>query len=69
MKRIKRTIYALCLLVLFAVYQASVTAFTHVHYVNGSLLRVVENETDTSVIKGKAYRMISLRAPPYSVTL
>ena len=113
MKRIKRTIYALCLLVLFVGYQASVTAFTHVHYVNGvlithshpfhnqhshsatsliaigllshfssdkpdcseiqhpmrSLLRVVENETDTSVIKGKAYRMISLRAPPYSVSL
>ena len=113
MKRIKRTIYALCLLVLFVGYQASVTAFTHVHYVNGvlithshpfhnqhshsatsliaigllshfssdkpdcseiqhpmrSLLRVVENETDTSVFKGKAYRMISLRAPPYSVTL
>lgn len=98
---------------LFAVYQTSVTAFTHVHYINGvlithshpfhnqhshsatslivigllshfssdkpdcceiqhpmrSLLRVVENETDTPVIKGKAYRVLSLRAPPYFVTL
>ncbi len=34
-----------------------------------SLLRVVENETDTPVIKGKAYRVLSLRAPPYFVTL
>ena len=73
-------------------YQASITAFTHVHYVNGvlithshfssdtpdccelqhpmrSLLQVMESETDTPVIKGKACRMPSLRAPPYSVTL
>ena len=93
-------------------YQASITAFTHVHYVNGvlithshpfhnqhshstdslivigllshfssdtpdccelqhpmrSLLQVMESETDTPVIKGKACRMPSLRAPPYSVT-
>ncbi len=113
MKSIKRTICALCLLLLFVAYQASVTAFTHVHYVNGvlithshpfhnrhshsatslivigllshfssdkpdccelqhpmrSLLRVVENATDTPAIKGKVYRMISLRAPPYFVTL
>lgn len=34
-----------------------------------SLLQVMESETDTPVIKGKAYRMPSLRAPPYSVTL
>lgn len=111
--RIKRTICALCLLALFVAYQASITAFTHVHYVNGvlithshpfhnqhshstdslivigllshfssdtpdccelqhpmrSLLQVMESETDTPVIKGKACRMPSLRAPPYSVTL
>ena len=110
---IKRTICALCLLALFVAYQASITAFTHVHYVNGvlithshpfhnqhshstdslivigllshfssdtpdccelqhpmrSLLQVMESETDTPVIKGKACRMPSLRAPPYSVTL
>lgn len=34
-----------------------------------SLLQVMESETDTPVIKGKACRMPSLRAPPYSVTL
>ena len=34
----KRTICALCLLALFVAYQASVTAFTHVHYVNGVLI-------------------------------
>ncbi len=113
MRRLKKTICALCLLVLFVAYQASVTAFTHVHYINGvlithshpfhdqhshsatslivigllshfssdkpecseiqhpmrPLLRVVEGETDTPVIKGKAYRVVSLRAPPYFVTL
>ena len=101
MRGIKRTICALCLLALFVAYQASITAFTHVHYVNGvlithshpfhnqhshstdslivigllsqhpmrSLLQVMESETDTPVIKGKACRMPSLRAPPYSVTL
>ena len=113
MRGINRTICALCLLALFVAYQASITAFTHVHYVNGvlithshpfhnqhshstdslivigllshfssdtpdccelqhpmrSLLQVMESETDTPVIKGKACRMPSLRAPPYSVTL
>lgn len=107
MRGIKRTICALCLLALFVAYQASITAFTHVHYVNGvlithshpfhnqhshstdslivigllshfssdtpdccelqhpmrSLLQVMESETDTPVIKGKACRMPSLRAP------
>lgn len=105
MRGIKRTICALCLLALFVAYQASITAFTHVHYVNGvlithshpfhnqhshstdslivigllshfssdtpdccelqhpmrSLLQVMESETDTPVIKGKACRMPSLR--------
>lgn len=109
----KRTICALCLLALFVTYQASVTAFTHVHYVNGvlithshpfhnqhshsatslivigllshfssdkpdccemlhpmrALLRVLENATDTPVVKGKTCRVISLRAPPCFVTL
>lgn len=109
MRGIKRTIRALCLLALFVAYQASITAFTHVHYVNGvlithshpfhnqhshstdslivigllshfssdtpdccelqhpmrSLLQVMENETDTPVIKGKACRMPSLRAFRY----
>lgn len=95
------------MLALFVAYQASITAFTHVHYVNGvlithshpfhnqhshstdslivigllshfssdtpdccelqhpmrSLLQVMESETDTPVIKGKACRMPSLRAP------
>lgn len=108
MRGIKRTICALCLLALFVAYQASITAFTHVHYVNGvlithshpfhnqhshstdslivigllshfssdtpdccelqhpmrSLLQVMESETDTPVIKGKACRMPSLHAPP-----
>lgn len=107
----KRTICALCLLALFVAYQASVTAFTHVHYVNGvlithshpfhnqhshsatslivigllshfssdkpdccemlhpmrALLRVLENATDTPVVKGKTCRVISLRAPPVSL--
>lgn len=38
MRGIKRTICALCLLALFVAYQASITAFTHVHYVNGVLI-------------------------------
>lgn len=107
MRGIKRTICALCLLALFVAYQASITAFTHVHYVNGvlithshpfhnqhshstdslivigllshfssdtpdccelqhpmrSLLQVMESETDTPVIKGKACRMPSLALP------
>ena len=33
-----RNIGALGLLVLFIMYQASITAFTHVHYVNGVLI-------------------------------
>lgn len=113
MRGIKRTINALCLLVLFVAYHASVTAFTHVHYINGvlithshpfhaqhshsaaslivigllshfssdepecnemqhpmrPLLRVLEEATDTPIAKGKAYRMISLRAPPSPVFL
>lgn len=113
MRGIKRTICALCLLALFVAYQASITAFTHVHYVNGvlithshpfhnqhshstdslivigllshfssdtpdccelqhpmrSLLQVMESETDTPVIKGKACRMPSLRAPLFRYPL
>ena len=34
----KRIIGAVCLLVLFVVYQTSITAFTHVHYVNGVII-------------------------------
>ena len=34
MKQKKKIIGALSLLVLFIMYQASITAFTHVHYVN-----------------------------------
>lgn len=37
-KRVKRVIGAVCLLVLFVAYQASITAFTHVHYVNGVII-------------------------------
>lgn len=38
MKRVKRIIGAVCLLVLFVAYQASITAFTHVHYLNGVII-------------------------------
>ncbi|MCD8182156.1 MAG: hypothetical protein LUE99_02670 [Bacteroides sp.] len=38
MKRLRKIIGALALLVLFVGYEASVTAFTHVHYVNGVLV-------------------------------
>lgn len=38
MKKTKKVILALSLLVLFVAYQASITAFTHVHYVNGVLI-------------------------------
>ena len=38
MKQKKKIIGALSLLVLFIMYQASITAFTHVHYVNGVLI-------------------------------
>lgn len=113
MRGIKRTICALCLLALFVAYQASITAFTHVHYVNGvlithshpfynqhshstdslivigllshfssdtpdccelqhpmrPLLQVVESAPATPVVNGKPYRVVSLRAPPFSVTL
>lgn len=34
-----------------------------------ALLRVLENATDTPVVKGKTCRVISLRAPPCFVTL
>ena len=37
-KQKKKIIGALCLLVLFVMYQTSITAFTHVHYVNGVLV-------------------------------
>ena len=37
-KQKKKIIGALSLLVLFIMYQASITAFTHVHYVNGVLI-------------------------------
>lgn len=113
MRGIKRILCALCLLVLFVAYQASITAFTHVHYVNGvlvahshpfqgkhshsynsfivigllshfssdksdcdaqqhpmcPLLWVVEAEAATPAIKGEAYRALSLRAPPYFITV
>lgn len=38
MKQKRKIIGALGLLVLFVMYQASITAFTHVHYVNGVLI-------------------------------
>lgn len=38
MKQKKKIIGALSLLVLFIMYQASITAFTHAHYVNGVLI-------------------------------
>lgn len=113
MRGIKRTICALCLLALFVAYQASITAFTHVHYVNGvlithshpfhnqhshstdslivigllshfssdtpdccelqhpmrSLLQVMESETDTPVIKGKACDALSPRSPLFRYPL
>ena len=34
----RRFIGACCLLMLFVAYQVSITAFTHVHYVNGVLI-------------------------------
>lgn len=37
-KEMKRIIGAVCLLVLFVAYQTSITAFTHVHYVNGVII-------------------------------
>lgn len=37
-EKVKRIIRAVCLLVLFVAYQTSITAFTHVHYVNGVLI-------------------------------
>lgn len=37
-KEVKRIIGAVCLLLLFVAYQASITAFTHVHYVNGVII-------------------------------
>lgn len=36
--KVKRIIGALYLLVLFVAYQTSITAFTHVHYLNGVLI-------------------------------
>ena len=37
-KQKKKIIGALSLLVLFIMYQTSITAFTHVHYVNGVMI-------------------------------
>ena len=108
MKQSRKIIGALSLLVLFIAYQASITAFTHVHYVNGvlishshpfhnkhshsdasllvigllshftssepdcceqlhpvcPLLAMLRVEPGSATVKGKAYRVISLRAPP-----
>ena len=113
MKQLRKIIGALFLLVLFITYQASITAFTHVHYVNGvlithshpchnkhshsdasllvigllshfissepdcceqlhpmcPLLTVLRVESGSVAVKGKAYRVISLRAPPSSIIL
>lgn len=38
MRKLKKIVTALSLLVLFVAYQASITAFTHVHYINGVLV-------------------------------
>ncbi|WP_418697473.1 hypothetical protein [Bacteroides sp.] len=38
MKQRTKIIGALSLLVLFVMYQVSITAFTHVHYINGVLI-------------------------------
>lgn len=38
MKQQRKIIGALCFLVLFIIYQTSITAFTHVHYINGVLI-------------------------------
>ncbi|WP_042368913.1 hypothetical protein [Bacteroides neonati] len=38
MRSIKRVLYPLLLLALFATYQVGITLFTHVHYVNGVMI-------------------------------
>ena len=38
MRRVKRVLSSLLLLTLFTVYQAGITMFTHVHYVNGVMI-------------------------------
>ncbi len=38
MRRIKRVLSSLLLLALFIVYQAGITMFSHVHYVNGVMV-------------------------------
>lgn len=38
MRRVKRVLSSLLLLTLFTVYQASITMFTHIHYVNGVMV-------------------------------
>lgn len=38
MRRVKRVLFPLLLLMLFATYQVSITMFTHVHYVNGVMI-------------------------------
>nr|WP_300698392.1 hypothetical protein [Bacteroides sp.] len=38
MKQKRRIIGVLCFLVLFIIYQTSISAFTHIHYINGVLI-------------------------------
>lgn len=38
MRRVKRVLSSLLLLTLFTAYQASITMFTHIHYVNGVMV-------------------------------
>lgn len=38
MRRVKKVLSSLLLLALFTVYQAGVTMFTHIHYVNGVMI-------------------------------
>lgn len=111
-KQKNKVIGAVSLLVLFMTYLVSITAFTHVHYVNGvmiahshpfhgthshsqtsllvinhlstftsyeadvqefdlpvcPLLAVLRQEAATSVVKGRAMRNLTLRAPPVFVS-
>lgn len=38
MRRVKRVLLSLLLLTLFTAYQASITMFTHIHYMNGVMV-------------------------------
>ncbi|WP_294585541.1 hypothetical protein [uncultured Bacteroides sp.] len=38
MKQKRKIIGALCFLVLFIIYQTSISAFTHIHYIDGVLI-------------------------------